>query len=288
MAPTPLQRMLFSATLTSNPKKLAPLNLKNPRLFTLSGGEAQPQVLAVAAPAPGDELSLVELPRTLEECTTVVCVNATKPLMLLAILHRFLAADHQRVVLVFTSSVDSTHRLCRLLQLHAGLDETGWRVAEFARSLPDVQRQQLRDACARRAVHVLVCSDGMSRGIDLPAVDVVINYDTPSYPKTYVHRVGRTARAGRPGTALTLLQRGQERQFADMRKKIGSSVHQAAPQRYRVPQSECEALKEGYDRCLNKLRAVLLAESRRELQPTAPLDVHRHLFSVESARNASR
>ena len=62
-------------------------------------------------------------------------------------------------------------------------------------------------------MHVLVCSDAMARGMDMPLVDHVINYDVPTHLQTYVHRVGRTARAGRRGKAFTLLKRGQEAGF---------------------------------------------------------------------------
>lgn len=68
-------------------------------------------------------------------------------------------------------------------------------------------------ACYRKAladftdgkVHVIVASDAMTRGMDVEGVANVINYDVPVYAKTYVHRVGRTARAGQAGRAFTLL-----------------------------------------------------------------------------------
>lgn len=53
----------------------------------------------------------------------------------------------------------------------------------------------------------LICSDAMARGMDIDDVQYVISYDPPPYIKTYIHRVGRTARAGKEGTALTLLQK---------------------------------------------------------------------------------
>lgn len=56
-----------------------------------------------------------------------------------------------------------------------------------------------------RATHVRACADVASRGLDIPSVDVVVNYDLPNNAKEYVHRVGRTARAGRSGRALTLV-----------------------------------------------------------------------------------
>lgn len=54
-------------------------------------------------------------------------------------------------------------------------------------------------------VQVLVASDAMTRGMDVEGVANVVNYDVPVYAKTYVHRVGRTARAGEAGRAFTLL-----------------------------------------------------------------------------------
>lgn len=53
----------------------------------------------------------------------------------------------------------------------------------------------------------LICSDAMARGMDIDDVQYVISYDPPPYIKTYIHRVGRTARAGKEGTALSLLQK---------------------------------------------------------------------------------
>ena len=52
----------------------------------------------------------------------------------------------------------------------------------------------------------LVCSDSLARGMDISLVDHVINYDVPAHVQTYVHRVGRTARAGKVGHAYTLLR----------------------------------------------------------------------------------
>lgn len=55
------------------------------------------------------------------------------------------------------------------------------------------------------AARILVASDALTRGMDVTAVEVVVNYDPAVYPKTYVHRAGRTARAGQSGTAISIL-----------------------------------------------------------------------------------
>lgn len=59
----------------------------------------------------------------------------------------------------------------------------------------------------------LICSDLISRGLDLPHVDNVVNYDIPSSTRAYVHRVGRTARAGKDGDAFTLVEDKEARWF---------------------------------------------------------------------------
>jgi superfamily II DNA/RNA helicase len=61
-------------------------------------------------------------------------------------------------------------------------------------------------ADADRPFHSLVCSDIAARGLDIPTLEHVVNYDVPVAMRNYVHRVGRTARAGRSGTAWSLVE----------------------------------------------------------------------------------
>lgn len=70
---------------------------------------------------------------------------------------------------------------------------------------------------------MLVASDAMTRGMDIPEVSAVVNYDAPLHAKTYVHRAGRTARAGRSGAVYTLLRSQDAGPFRSMLRKAGNT-----------------------------------------------------------------
>ncbi|CBI24175.3 hypothetical protein VitviT2T_030732 [Vitis vinifera] len=97
----------------------------------------------------------------------------------------------------------STCRSCHLLSLL--LEELDLEVA----ALHSFKSQSLRLAAVHRfksgQVPILLATDVASRGLDIPTVDLVVNYDIPRYPRDYVHRVGRTARAGRGGLSLSIV-----------------------------------------------------------------------------------
>ncbi|KAK9131731.1 hypothetical protein Scep_011259 [Stephania cephalantha] len=71
---------------------------------------------------------------------------------------------------------------------------------------------------------ILICTDVASRGLDIPSVDTVINYDIPSNSKDYIHRVGRTARAGRSGVAISLVNQYEVEWYIQIEKLIGKKL----------------------------------------------------------------
>lgn len=270
-----LRKFLVSATMTRDPQKLAPLRLNNPK------------ELNVKRLLEKSETSLYSMPDSLKEYT-VECTAEQKPLVLLALLLDLTGVGdsekyERNLVVVFTSSLDSTHRLARLLQLlwssvvqtvDANDDEDdeeviGSAVREYSSALSQTERAHLVQSCHDgRQVSVVVCSDGMSRGMDLPNVAAVVNYDVPTAAKTYVHRSGRTARAGAKGTAVSLLKgAGQAGQFKSMRRL----VHE--PERVGVYQLRKSLVRNvPYRQCVAALRRVLDAEDNRELQKTQGLN----------------
>ncbi|KAF9626612.1 hypothetical protein IFM89_036473 [Coptis chinensis] len=71
---------------------------------------------------------------------------------------------------------------------------------------------------------ILICTDVASRGLDIPSVDMVINYDIPANSKDYIHRVGRTARAGRSGVAISLVNQYELEWYIQIEKLIGKKL----------------------------------------------------------------
>jgi len=71
---------------------------------------------------------------------------------------------------------------------------------------------------------ILIATDVASRGLDIPHVDVVVNFDIPTHSKDYIHRVGRTARAGRSGKAITLVSQYDVELYQRIEKLIGKKL----------------------------------------------------------------
>ncbi|ELR11743.1 helicase conserved Cterminal domain containing protein [Acanthamoeba castellanii str. Neff] len=176
----------------------------------------------------------------------VICSLAYKPLVLLYLLEMF---DFKRT-LCFTSSVESTHRLYLLLTL---MGQTG--VAEYSSTLPQRKRTQIIEKFAKGDIKIVIASDAMSRGLDIEDVENVINYDVPPFIKTYVHRVGRTARAGRQGKTYTLLLKSEAHHFRSMLKK---AEHSTKINQVNIDyETELNKYMEQYQEALEKLKEIL-------------------------------
>lgn len=107
----------------------------------------------------------------------------------------------------------------------------------------------------------MVATDVASRGLDIPAVDCVINYDIPTHSKDYIHRVGRTARAGRAGKSVTLVTQYDVELFQRIEGVLGKKMEEFP-------------LGGG-----GKEEVMLLAERVGEAQREAMREVSRYLYS---------
>ena len=130
--------------------------------------------------------------------------------------------DHglQRV-LVFTRTKHRADRVARLLE------RAGVSGAAIHGNRSQSQRQQALDGFKKGRHRVLVATDIVARGIDVDGISHVINFDLPNVPEDYVHRIGRTARAGKSGTAISLFAPEEQEQLRDIEKKIGSIIDTA-------------------------------------------------------------
>lgn len=126
-----------------------------------------------------------------------VCEAIRKPLVFLQLLLSFLNTGKK--TLVFCNSIDTVHRVFSLTSLYLGSSDT---VAEYSSQLPAAKRAAVMQAFQKGELRALISSDNIARGVDIPDVGVVVNYDIPHYTETYIHRSGRTARASGCGRGV--------------------------------------------------------------------------------------
>jgi superfamily II DNA/RNA helicase len=104
------------------------------------------------------------------------------------------------------------------------LDKTGQRAAAIHGDLPQSVRTDTLNRFKKGEVQFLVASDVAARGLDIEALPYVVNFDVPNNPEDYVHRIGRTARAGRSGTAFTLVTREDAKALAAIVALTGIAI----------------------------------------------------------------
>jgi len=131
-----------------------------------------------------------------------------------------LAAGHRRVLLF----VRTKHGAARLTRQ---LGQAGVRADALHGNLPQNARQRALAAFADGTVPVLVATDIAARGIHVDGVDLVVHFDPPTEPKAYLHRSGRTARAGAAGTVVTLVLPEQAAEVAELRRRAGVATEPA-------------------------------------------------------------
>ncbi|GLH10172.1 Probable ATP-dependent RNA helicase Dbp73D [Gryllus bimaculatus] len=253
MIPSPPQKLLFSATLTQDPEKLEKLGLFQPKLFTTIVGERDADVQESTTEVRGDFVGKYTTPAELTEKCCVVDPEL-KPL----VLYHLISNENWKNVLCFTNSQKNTHRLALLLRYLGG---GSLNVGEISGAL----RRDLRDKTIQRfssgKLNVLVSSDALARGIDIPDVDYVVSYDVPKFVKTHIHRIGRTARAGRKGTAVTFLEKKEVNKFKVM---LQTASKENGVEDFSVTHSDLEYLENDYKNALTALQQNLQKEEELE------------------------
>ncbi|XP_023025923.1 putative ATP-dependent RNA helicase Dbp73D [Leptinotarsa decemlineata] len=253
--PRPPQKLLFSATLSQDPEKLQKLSLFQPKLFT-SVVENVEDSISTDKPSMDTFIGKYTTPSELTEKYIATSLEL-KPLFL----YKFIKLEKLTKSLVFTHSVDSAHRLAILLRALFGND---LKVEETSSNLQGKSRKQLIEKFCSGKIDILVCTDALARGIDLPGVQCVISYSAPRYLKTYIHRAGRTARAGEPGLAVTLLNKTQISKF----KGMLSQANKSNIEELTIPEDDLEPLGEKYKESLQELKKIVDKEEKLDLERT--------------------
>ena len=100
------------------------------------------------------------------------------------------------------------------------LEASGHDVAVLNGDVPQNQRERTVDRLRKGGINLLVATDVAARGIDVPKVGLVVNYDVPNQDMVYFHRIGRTARAGAKGKAITLVSYSSIADWKIIKKQI--------------------------------------------------------------------
>lgn len=131
-------------------------------------------------------------------------------------------ADHDGSTLVFARTRHGAKKLARVVRTF------GHTAAELHSDRSLAQRKAALDAFKKGEVRVLVATDIAARGIDVKGIGLVVNYDLPDNPEDYVHRIGRTGRAGLSGRAVTFALAEQERDVRDIERTMRLTIPRAA------------------------------------------------------------
>ncbi|MEM6354763.1 MAG: DEAD/DEAH box helicase [Pseudomonadota bacterium] len=112
--------------------------------------------------------------------------------------------------------------------LYKSLDKHGYNCGALHGDLDQSVRMATLDGFRNGTIKILVASDVAARGLDIPNVSHVVNYDVPTHPEDYVHRIGRTGRAGRDGTAFSIYTPSDEKYLTRIEELIGKPIPEVA------------------------------------------------------------
>ena len=130
-------------------------------------------------------------------------------------------ADDLNNAIIFCNRKREVALLAKSLQKH------GFSVGALHGDMEQSARTAALDQFRKGELPILVASDVAARGLDIPAVSHVFNFDVPHHPDDYVHRIGRTGRAGRTGTAISLVAPSDQKSILAIEKLIGQPIPKA-------------------------------------------------------------
>lgn len=205
LTPFTRQTLFFSATMAPEIERItntflhAPARIEVARQATTS--ETITQKLVQIMPARRDQTAKAkrELLRALIQAEGEACTNA----------------------IIFCNRKSDVDIVAKSLKMH------GFNAAPIHGDLEQSQRMKTLDSFRDGSLQLLIASDVAARGLDIPAVSHVFNYDLPSHAEDYVHRIGRTGRAGRKGTAISLASPADEKYLSQIEALVKMEIPRA-------------------------------------------------------------
>lgn len=240
--PPSRQTLLFSATMTAKVDDLASLSLKNPARLSV------------------DPMFQVARKLTQEFVRVRSGTERDKESLLLSLCTRTFKSK----VIVFCTHKKTAHRLKIIFSI-AELN-----AVELHGDLTQEQRFDSLEKFRDGKADFMIASDVASRGLDVIGVDTVINYELPMHLSSYVHRVGRTARAGRSGRAVSLVTEDDRRLF----KMIVKNSHDTVKQRI-VPSKSLITWREKLEEWTDTVKQVLSEEAEDKLLRVAEMEANK-------------
>jgi ATP-dependent RNA helicase DDX27 len=268
--PSERQTMLFSATMTTKVDDLVKLSLKRPVRVKVSdkrkSGSAEVEVA----------------PRLEQEFVRVRSGNegVNREGMLLALLTRTFTTR----TIVFFDTKAAAHRLMILCGL------CGIKCAELHGNLTQMQRLTALEQFRKGKVDVLLATDLAARGLDIDRLKTVINFEMPNQVETYVHRIGRTARAGRHGKSCTLIGEGRrhlmKEVIKDAEEKSGRDAGKSGVIRSRtIPPAVVAHFVAKIESLEPHVEEVLQAEAVARLDRLAEMEAMRAKNIIEHSKD---
>lgn len=195
LIPPRRQTLFFSATMPPEIKRLADNFLKNPERIEASRPSS-----------------------TVDTITQVLCRAPADPKQKRAALREIIAGQNIKNGIVFCN------RKRDVAILHRSLIKHGFNAGALHGDMNQHERMATLDAFRNGEITLLAASDVAARGLDIPEVSHVLNYDVPVHPEDYVHRIGRTGRAGREGFAATLVTPRDSRAVTAIKKLVRKDI----------------------------------------------------------------
>jgi ATP-dependent RNA helicase DeaD len=163
----------------------------------------------------------------------------------LAALERVLEAETSEGVIVFARTKAITITVAESLEQH------GYDVAVLNGDVPQAQRERTIERLKSGQVDVLVATDVAARGLDVERIGLVINYDIPFDAEAYVHRIGRTGRAGRTGDAILFLTPRERRFLGGLERAVAKPIAEMeVPSNATINQNRLDRMRAKLTGCL--------------------------------------